>query len=198
MRRSLTSIRSWPLILLLLCVSTTSQAIDLLTPIRKATEWVEKRSGLRPTGDNINRAAKAAAEAAKSTKQASDEARELLESIKWPLLVSLYLLALWLAGLGLKTWRDILLSARIEPERDTLSPAPLGSRVLLISFGSLAYFALISLLFVGSDTFGNPTMVLSYVLLSLGASLAYGLVLFWLPFKRTWSSLALSRSAKLF
>jgi len=186
-------------VLLLSCISSHASAIDLTKPIndltkpiRKATEWVEKRSGLRPTGDNINRAARSAEDAAKSAKQTSDEARTLLLLIKWPLIVSLCLLALLLAGLAIKAWRQALPARQHEQGANVKNPTSLSGRILLISFGSIACFACFyALVPDGSDTFSDSARLLAYVLLSLGASLAFGLLLFWFPVRRIWSCLAL-------
>lgn len=101
-------------------------AIDLAKPFTKATDWVAKQSGVKPTMDNVNNAAKSAQDVAKEAQKAETEVapklNDMLDSLKntsdnasinmtllrWPLFVSSVFLCLWLFGRAIDSWRVAL------------------------------------------------------------------------------------------
>lgn len=214
----------------LLLGAQTAHAIsltDVTKPFTKATDWVAERSGVKPSGDNINEASRSATATAKEVQQAvaaltpeaklalisvtrtSDAAGDLVIWIKWPLVVGVYCGAVWLASLAFRGWSQSGVSgynARLpdkaeDRQRDD-QPVPAGLQVsrrfVLIGLGSLAVFIAVFAVQLGIDKrLSVDTNLVPYLAVAGFRSLIAALLLFWIPIARAWMSVGLGVTASL-
>ena len=166
------SLQCFLLVVWLLCFNSPASALDLGKPFKKATNWVAVRSGLKPTGDNLNNASTSTAAAAQqatvtgkeaevaiqelkpkasagleSITRGNDAAGTILIWVKWPMVVSIYCLALWLPSLALRSWRQLSTEGRGLTTEETVPAKPItfSGRIFLISLGFIAFSGIISL-----------------------------------------------------
>lgn len=142
-----------------------SQGVDRAKGlVEKPAKWVAKQSGVKPTVDNANETLKSVEDATKklgelgppatvaiqSITRTSDAAGELLVTIKWPVVISAYLCAVWLAtlafngfkGRGMADQRPAIETAEIKRRLQPVDGAniPRLGVFMLIAAGSLLVF----------------------------------------------------------
>ena len=178
---------------------------------QKPIDWAYKQSGMKDSKEKGDAALGNTAEAAKEAEKAiaelkpkatialdsftrtSDAAGTLLIWIKWPLAVSSYCLAVWLAGLAARSWKDAFAARfnRVSSAAISENTMTVGRRIRLISFGSMAFFGILfATVLDGTPDFRSPDAMLNYSILSAVVSLSIGItlgmVLFWFPVRRAW------------
>jgi len=197
-----------------------SQAVDAgKKTIEKPGKWVAKQSGLKPTVDNANDSMKSVTQAADKLKdispaaivavqsitRTSDIAGNVLVTIKWPVVISAYLLALWLASLAINGWKKRTGEEETRAEspdlRRALKPTagfnlPRSGRFLLIALGSLLVF----LAMFAIELLRNPSLNLDahlapYLAVAALRSAAAGAALCWFKLQHRWAGLALGIAA---
>jgi hypothetical protein len=208
-------------LLALLC--STSSASMFSKFIQKPVKWVQKQSGVKPTNDNVNKTLGGVSDAAKvitnmepqatlaveSITRTSDVARDVLISIKWPLVLGAYCGALWLASLAFNGLSERRRHLAPTPGTGTFVPAQpdeaaesrglrFSGRFVLIAMGSLLFFAGVFAIQLSFDSkLSLDANLMPYLAVAGFRSVVAATLLCWIPIQRAWIGLALGMAASL-
>jgi hypothetical protein len=210
--------------LLLAMLCSTASASMFSDFVRKPVKWVEKQSGLKPasdhaheTMDTVSGAAKVVTDmgpratlAVESITRTSDVARDLMISIKWPLVLAAYCGALWLASLALTSWRGRggppgaevaaapFVAATAVPAPTSIGDLRFSGRFVLIFLGALFLFAAVFATQLWFDGRLNLDAHLMPYLAAAGfRSMIAATLLCWIPIRRARTGFALGMAASV-